>query len=136
MTPHQLGALRPATTRYMISQDADPSGSFFIFFIAVATLFVVARAHVYGHWEKIWRTPSSAKRGTNVKEASSRWNNVQLALRESAPVLRRLQSTRYISIGGGQANSRRSGTPWTASTGPFAEAYFRSIEESRMRNRA
>ncbi len=78
------------------------------FIIAAAILLELARAQVYGHWEKTWRTTSTAKRGMNIGIAFSGWNNVQRALRESAPVLRRLQGTGYISIGGGNANGRLS----------------------------
>ncbi len=77
-------------------------------FVIVATSFAVARAEVHGHWEKTWRTPSTAKKGMNMGIAFSGWSNVQRALNESGPVLRRLQGTRYISIGGGNANGRWS----------------------------
>ncbi len=49
---------------------------------------------------------STAKIGMNIRIAFSAWNNVQHAPDESAPVLRRLHGTRYMSIGVRNANDK------------------------------
>jgi len=62
---------------------------------------------ILGYWDKTWAA-GSAPRGANLGVAFNGWADAGHALSDSAGVYNSLTGTKYISIGGGNANGRFS----------------------------
>lgn len=58
---------------------------------------------VIGYWDKTW-APGAAPTGANLGVAFNGWADPSQALSDSASVMNELTGTKYISIGGGNAN--------------------------------
>jgi len=78
---------------------------------AIIALFVVCSSgqQDIGYWFWTWSSGGGAPGGTNAGIAFSGWTNPSSAISDSNAIKNRLPGTKYISLGGGNANGR-----WTA----------------------
>jgi LysM repeat protein len=81
-------------------------------------------AKVCGYWHWTWSTIGATPPGTNLGIAFSGWTDPATALQNSAHVKDSLPGSKYISLGGGNANGEFTGASLTSITAAINAGSF------------